>query len=618
MNETAFLTEQLMALRSAEGGEPAASAVITGMRLDGGSYHVLSRYEDSVWILPDSLFAAGIGDGKKKLNFERVPGAFRPTMRACVARYMLVGIEGRARPRGGTIRNFFRNACSFLRWLDKRGITNLNGVSSLLAQQYVDYCRSLKSPNGKPLSATTLDAQFRALETLHILSGHTADSMQHPWPESSGNHLAGLTGHDDPRRQEAKTAVIPDDVLGPLFQACVEYLDRADEILTWHEQITVWQTQGWSSNQISSRLKPTGWTQGAVKSALRDLQSASMVIVLVTSGIRVSELCSLETGCAYSSVGEHGDRLHWMRGISYKTAAGACEWLVAGLTHRAIAVAERVAEPLQARVMASVEALRTEDPNDPEVTRLSEHTKRLFLGVAQRLNNRIETLSSQAVLTRINAFATKRNLNWHFAPHQFRRTFAVYAAHSAFGDLRYLRDHLKHWSLDMTTLYAMNRKQDAELYDALATAALGIKTDLLEHWLEPDAILTGGASDQLRAFRAKSQSVKTEQGRAEMARSISPLVNIRATGVAWCTADTGGCNGGQGFEKTRCGDCGNAIIDASRKHIWQGIYAQQLELRELPEIGPAGQERVERDIQKCRKVLIGLGATGEELDDVGT
>ncbi|PWN56430.1 tyrosine-type recombinase/integrase [Abyssibacter profundi] len=617
MNEAAFRAEQLKALRGAESGELAANAVITGFRLDDGSYHVLSRYGDPVWTLPDSLFAAGTKDSKKKLNFERVPAAFRVTMRACVARYMLVGIEGRVRPKGGTIRNFFEGTYSYLAWLDERGIKRLSSASPLIAQQYVDYCRAI-TRKGKALSAGTLMGRYVAVETLHFLSGHTADPMPHPWPESSAKHLAGLTGQNNPHLAEAKTTIIPDAVLGPLFQAAVEWLDRADEIIDRRDQIAAWKAQGRSWYYITPRLKQAGWTKGSVNEAVRHLQSASMVIILVTSGIRVSELCSLEIGCAYTQVGEHGDRFHWVRGISYKTGAGPCEWLVAELTHRAIAVAERVAEPLRARLKDSVDALLADNPRDHDITRLSEHAKRLFLAVQMRKNNRVGTLSSISVIDRLNAFAAQCGLDWHFAPHQFRRTFAVYAAHSAFGDLRYLRDHFKHWSLDMTSLYAMNREQDAELYDEVGSAAVSIKTDLLEHWLEPDAILAGGASEPVRAFRAKNEAVKTEAGRAEMAKSVSPLVNIRATGVAWCTADTGGCNGGQGAEKTRCGDCGNAVIDESRKPIWQGIYAQQLELRDLPDIGPGGQERVERDIARCRKVLIDLGAAEEELDDVAT
>ncbi|MDB5935350.1 MAG: hypothetical protein JWQ01_2694 [Massilia sp.] len=46
----------------------------------------------------------------------------------------------------------------------------------------------------------------------------------------------------------------------------------------------------------------------------------------------------------------------------------------------------------------------------------------------------------------------------------YKRLTACYAARSQFGDLRYLRDHFKHWSLDMTLGYAMNESQEMELY----------------------------------------------------------------------------------------------------------------------------------------------------------
>lgn len=55
--------------------------------------------------------------------------------------------------------------------------------------------------------------------------------------------------------------------------------------------------------------------------------------------------------------------------------------------------------------------------------------------------------------------------------------------------------------------------------------------------------------------------------------------------------------------KTRFADCGNAVIGESRKSVWQGIYAQQLELRVLTDIGPGGAERGQRDIERCAVVL---------------
>jgi hypothetical protein len=618
MNEAAFRAEQLKVLQGAKTGEIVPDAIVTGMGLDDGSYHVLSCYGDPVWTLPDNTFSAGTKDSQKKLNFNRAPPAFRDVMRACMARYVLAGIEGRVRPKGSTIIQLMNAATIYLTWLEDLGIDRLSDVTPLVAQQYVDHCRGLKGRKGESLAASSLVGRFKAVETLHIISQKTVDPMPLPWPESSASHLAGQTGQNAPNLQEAKTAIIPNGVVGPLFQSAVEWLDRADDIIDHRDQIWAWKKQGLNKDRISYRANEQGWNVKEANASARVLQTACMAIVLVTSGVRVSELCSLESGCAYTNEGDYGDRYHWMRGVSYKKNTGPCDWLVAELTHRAIALAERLACIPQARLAQDIEELRAANPRDPDITRLSAHTSRLFLGVVKKQANRIGTLSNETVLKRLNVFASQCGVDWHFAPHQFRRTFAVYAAHSAFGDLRYLRDHFKHWSLDMTVLYAMNREQDAELYDEIGHKALGIKTDLLEHWLEPDAILVGGAAEPVRAFRAKSGAVETKSDRATMAKSLSPLVNIRATGVAWCTADTGGCSGGQGAEKTRCGDCGNAIIDESRAPAWRGIYAQQLELSQLPDIGPGGHERVERDLQRCRKVLIELGASEKELTNVAT
>lgn len=616
MKEAAFRAEQLKAQHAAQTSEIDSNAVITGLRRSDGSYHVLSRYGDAIWTLPDSMFAAGVKDSEKILNFNRVPLDFRDTMRVCFARYILIGIEGRNRPKGIHVFNFFYSATLFLTWLQDQRIDRLSDVTLLTSQQYVESCKGLSGRKYKSLSAGALSNRLRALESLHILSRQSADPMRHPWPESSALHLAGLTGGSKRGLQEAKTAIIPDEILASLFASAVEWLDRHDEIINPFNQVEEWKVQGRSTDSIRARLAKLGWTQDELRIAARHLQSACICIILITSGIRVSELLSLTRKAAHTTLDDQGEPFYWMRGISYKTGEGVCEWLAAKITHRAIAIAERLALPLHARLAESIARLRADNPKAVDIVRLSEHADRLFLGITKFKYNRIDTLSSQGVLRRLNEFAGVCGVDWRFTPHQFRRTFAVYAAHSAFGDLRYLRDHFKHWSLDMTTLYAMDRDQDAELYDEIGVAALGVKTDLIEHWLEPDAIIAGGAADPIQTFRAKDEALATKSDRAAMAKKISPLVNLRATGVAWCTADTGGCNGGQGVEKTRCGDCGNAVIDESRKPIWQAIYTQQIELRNLTDIGPGGAERIKRDIERCKKVLKELGATEEDLADV--
>lgn len=615
MNAEQFRGEQIKTHHAVLEGAIDPNAVISGMRLESGSYLVLSRYGDNVWTLSGSLFPAGDTD-TKYLNFSRVPVPFQETLRACMALYIIKGIEGRRRPRGSTICKFFDKAVSFLTWLCDKRITRLSEVTPLIAQQYVEFCKGLKNKKGELISGGAKCSRFTAVETLQILSQHGDDPMRLPWPDSSASHLAGLTQPNSPWGQEGRTEIIPDYILGSLFQSAVEWLDQADEIIELLVQVETWMAEGRNKYFIRSRLKELDWTLRDIREAEKYLQTACMIIILITSGIRISELCSLENHCSFKTLDDEGEAFHWMRGTSYKTGAGNCEWLVAKITHQALAVAESLARTVQAQVEKRIADLRTVDPQNPDITHLKGHAQRLFLTVAHNQTKRIGTLTRQTAITHLNAFATQNGIDWHFKTHQFRRTFAVYAAHSAFGDLRYLRNHFKHWSLDMTALYAMSRKQDAELYDTVGLAALDIKTELLEHWLEPDAILTGGAAEQIQTFRNKNEALATKQDRTEMAKSISPLVYLRATGVAWCTADTGGCNGGQGAEKTRCFDCGNAVIDKSHKKIWQSIYAQQIELRNITDIGPGGAERVERDIERCRVVLKSLGASEEDLKNV--
>ncbi|BBI53230.1 hypothetical protein HORIV_56510 [Vreelandella olivaria] len=145
MNAAEFHAEQLKVLHAIKVGEIDPNAIITGMVLEDGSYHILSRIGDDVWTLPDSLFSAGIVDSMKMINFLHVPVAFRETLRGCIARYILSGIEGRSLPKGGTIRGFFNLATLFLSWLHEQHITRLSDVTPLIGQQYVDFCKGLKS-----------------------------------------------------------------------------------------------------------------------------------------------------------------------------------------------------------------------------------------------------------------------------------------------------------------------------------------------------------------------------------------------------------------------------------------------------------------------------------------
>ncbi len=581
---------------------------VTWFKIVDGDYQVLSRYGDAIWTYPDSRFAAGTRASKKWIDFDTIPAAFRGSLKSLVRRYDLAET-----PAGATLEGFFRQLRGFLLYLAEMRVTRLASVNPMHCANYVAHCRQVTTVRGMPLMSSTLTARFLAVEKLQRLSAGTSDGFVRPWPDASAYYLAGCAGEGPPK---AKTLAIPDPILQGLFRASNALLEKADLLFDLRAR----------ADSLRVRLQKTGISEQGAKShtkallqecgfrGIKDfdkrysqLQSAAMVVILSLSGIRVHELCYLKNDAWYVTEND-GERTYWMCSRSDKTGEGKTEWMIPELVTKALDVAQRFAAPLQARLEARRKALLAADPRSAEAHRLFGDREKLFLGKTSQQGNRIAGLSTDAVLNHLNRFAAAHGIEWHFTPHQFRRTFARYVARSEYGDLRYLREHFKHWSLDMTALYAENQKQDAELYDEIMAAVVHEKVEIVTHWLDEDVLIAGGSAGRIRAFRTGNEQLRTYNDRRAMALRIADTVFIRATGAAWCTADDDGCGGRGAIEATRCGDCANSVIDDKNLRRWIAIYQQQLELRDIEDLGSAGQSRIDRDIQRCEEVLRELGA----------
>jgi hypothetical protein len=272
---------------------------------------------------------------------------------------------------------------------------------------------------------------------------------------------------------------------------------------------------------------------------------------------------------------------------------------------QAVRVMERWAKPYQDQLGAEIEMRRIRDPRDPEIAEASRHQKALFLASEPRRENSVRTISGAGLNVALKRFARSRSVQWPLASHQFRRKFANYAARSQFGDLRYLKEHFKHWSLDMTLGYALNGSQEMELYAEIQGELDEIKTSVVESWLNPGARLAGGYGTNVVAWRG-SNPVTIFKDRKHLVRSLAESTPIRSNGHAWCTADDDLCVG-NGLERTRCGGCGNAVIGTKHAHIYRGLHDHLQEVAKVPDIGPGGLKLVERDMQRCRSVLAALG-----------
>jgi hypothetical protein len=574
--------------------------VITYLKLDNGQYHVLSRYEQDEWTLPGHWFPTAVRENQKTLNFGRINiPALRDAAKVVMARLLWGDNAISGKRRGSTLNGRFNCITLWLNFLPALGVTELSAVTPLVAMQYVTHVKSLISSRGKrkgkPLALNTICSRFLAVEACYQQLRDTQYGFAHPWPESSAVALSGHKSHG-----KAKTEIIPDEVLAPLFQYSESMLHRAPELLRLQGLLSEFVPT--KTHQRTRYLKQHGWASGAkaFNQNITALRDSCLFIILMTTGIRVHELCNLTRGNWYSEVRD-GERFYFLGSKSEKTDAGNTHWLCPEITIEAFRVLSDLMLPMQQLLEQQLDAAQ-QVGDAQEVARLTRCSNSVVLGKALRQNNKIDVLSSSAINDRLQKLADSLGLDIKVASHRFRRTFASYVVHHKLGNLRYLRDHFKHWSLEMTVLYAMNEQQDLELYDEIYAAFDDERQGIIGHWLEPDTPLSGGLANQIRNLRDKATPTRTYQSRANMIRHISEQIYLRSTGLAWCTNDDGSCAGG------RCEECDHGVIDDKKQAFWEGVYAQQIELKQIEGLGESGQRTVDKAIMRCEKVLTDLGA----------
>ena len=160
---------------------------------------------------------------------------------------------------------------------------------------------------------------------------------------------------------------------------------------------------------------------------------------------------------------------------------------------QALAVMDRWAIPLQEELVLEIQRMTEANPLDPEIAEAQRHVGAVFIGADKDRSGRVRILTDSAWNIALTSFARGIGLNWVLSTHQFRRKFANYAARSRFGDLRYLREHFKHWSQDMTNdAYALNESQEIELYGEILEELAAIKQGVADQWLSPAEPLAGG------------------------------------------------------------------------------------------------------------------------------
>lgn len=592
--------------------------VITATRVDG-QWVILSRYGDNVWRLEG--FTSNVPFGKRKIDFITLPPVYRASLKAMVYRYLRRGLRGAGQPKGGAVKQLVNASKPFLHFLETLEIDSMGSVTPEICAAYVAACKSLRQSNrsDKPLSQRGLYNRYVAVEALYHLSQYTEDQMpSHPWPETAAKAMAGMFG-----KASGKTPLIPDDVFCTLFEQALQQMEDGHQLLDLRDELDVIaeRCRGLSvSGAIGHKnrhLGRAGWEGGLneFNKAVTTLRTACYVVLASTSGCRNHELANLQSGAHHRTENDDGTIYHWMRSLSEKTDVGIYDWMIPEVAVRALRLMERWSAPLQAKLAAEIAHRRRVNPQDPHIVEALKHRRSLFLGLNSNEGNQVRTLSSTGWDGYLKEFAKDCGLSWKLASHQFRRKFANYAAHSRFGDLRYLKEHYAHWSLDMTLGYAMDdtwgQHLDIELFDDIQLELEDIKIGVVDGWMEEQR-LAGGYGQKFNGWKREPQNLLIFKDHASMLKSIAESTAIRSNGHAWCTADSDGCVGNT-LERSRCSDCSNSVIGSGHAPIYKRLYSELKELMHCQDIGEGGRQRVERDLNRCRDVLVQLGMPPEAL-----
>lgn len=589
---------------------------ISSYPLTDDTHRVISFYGDNEWRYEDARFRSNITNSAKKLRFQRIPKRFAETVKFAIKHYDI-----KRNPSGRSLDIFFDNLVPFFRYLDSLNVQSIADITPLVCVTYAEHAKSGDSARGKPLANSSLTKRFAAVENLHTNLIGTEWAFPHPWEESSASHLAGNTGQSG--KPTAKTEVIEESQLKVLIPYCNDLIEQAEELVALKQSVEAKREElralGLSRTDIPGKingtiLHPKGFSGlSEFNRRYDDIPTAAAIIILTFSGIRNHELCAIQCNesdpdrDAYRIEDNEETVFYWLKSHSSKTHAGYTEWLVPEIVIKAVEAQKAYVKPLKSALWQEQQDLFALDIHHPNALKIEDFKHHLFLTKSARQGNQINSLSRVAFDNSLKGFCKLMGING-MASHRFRRTFAVYVAQSAYGDLRYLKQHFKHWGMDMTLLYAANDNQSVELYYEIAIEVKNYKVARVEEFLDEDTIITGGLANKLISYRSKSETIKTFNSRADMAEKVSDTVHLRSTGHSWCTSDNSSCGGRSVIEGTRCVDCEESIIEKQRNgDYFKRIYVQQLELRAIDDIGEAGKQRVERDIERCERVLNDLG-----------
>jgi hypothetical protein len=468
-----------------------------------------SCFSDTAWVMDSASPASSLNARTAKWTRNSLLDPINASVAApLIATAKAVVYLSVARPRPGrralkplTVAGLASRFMRLIEWMVAHDLRTFSDIGDAEVAAYIHYIRNYKGRRRLSNSARLI---FHAVQPLRSLCAYAGDISDQPrWhPSTSSVRI--------PRRyqsrDDAKGVAIPTPMFVPFVSEAVRWLDelapcimRANEVVASAQSAAT--TMSLSRSQrarfINARLAEYG-RSGNCTDALRpllqdgntrtlarltvDLETAGGIVLQALVGVRVSELVTFASTSRHKKVLDDGRELVLLRGRVTKTSpmwTGHNDEWVAGF-----------ATP-DNKVLLAFEVL-------VKLRFLSPRKELPFL-----LQNRTKSqrpLSDASWNDRLEKFNKRHcHLNWHFASHQFRRTFARFVAVGNNNGLFALKRHFKHVSVLMTDVYAGH---DLELQSMIQDERAAHLSQLIES-IVVSPNLAGKLGEHITAVRKR-------------------------------------------------------------------------------------------------------------------
>jgi integrase len=590
-----------------------------------------SRFSDSIWHLDGLRPGGNRSDFSLDWDFTIAAGRFNdpgfaPWCEAAKTFLWSVKVDpppGRKHLHDGTLTSLFKALRLLIRWMADQGYRRFAELDRDAGERFLSAMAARRNAKGRAIAPSTMKLYRRLLVLIYLQGArYPAVAIDDPFP--------GVTGMLR-TREGGWLPYTPDAIAVPLVSSALRLIGpAADDVIALYRQ-----AQDAYDAALGSGLSPTRagfrvvdaiaafrfatlpgedapWQAAPVTSTKRvrqlvdRLYDACFVVIAYLVGARVSEILGLQVGCIEHHASAAGDeRFAYLVGRIYKTAHGhhgdAHRWVAPEPVVRAIAVMERLSEPLRRRSGRSDLWLMTSS------TGLMGPAVEIDLPIANTIIRRLNHLFAPFI-----GLPLHEGEPWHLNTHQGRKTFARFVGKRDRTGLHALQAHLGHVSRVMTDRGYVGT--DFNLDELIDRHAQDETRAALEEMLTASSL--GGKAGRTIAARSRFRG-RTRDGDVQAYVDFLMAETDLRLGVCdwgYCVyrPETSACFGGDAGPnpalrtETTCSTCANFAVTARHRPVWEARRARNVKLLDQPALDPASRALATARIAECDRILVAL------------